>query len=103
MTWFIAGVQAVVGDNLMCDAITQPSLLKTSLLHYRSNSHTNKSWSYIFFKRDRLLAINGWDEKFIGWGGEDRDIIERYLIDAQFLARFPEFIYLHLPHPPNQH
>ncbi len=56
-----------------------------------------------FFKRDCLLEINGWDEKFIGWGGEDQDIIERYLIGGRFLARFPELVYLHLPHPPNQH
>lgn len=56
-----------------------------------------------FFQRDRLLEIGGWDEKFVGWGGEDQDIIERYLQDGRFLSRCPELVYLHLPHPPNQH
>jgi predicted glycosyltransferase involved in capsule biosynthesis len=55
------------------------------------------------FQRDRLLEIGGWDEKFVGWGGEDQDIIERYLQDGRFLSRCPELVYLHLPHPPNQH
>lgn len=56
-----------------------------------------------FFKRDRLLDIGGWDQTFVGWGGEDQDIIERYLQDGRFLARCPELVYLHLPHLPNKH
>lgn len=56
-----------------------------------------------FFKRDRLLEIGGYDEKFVGWGGQDQDIIERYLQDGRFLSRCPELVYLHLPHPPNEH
>jgi predicted glycosyltransferase involved in capsule biosynthesis len=50
------------------------------------------------FKRDRLLVINGWDETFIGWGAEDQDLIERYLIDTQSLCRCPDLVYLHLKH-----
>ncbi|MBF2067701.1 MAG: glycosyltransferase [Calothrix sp. C42_A2020_038] len=53
------------------------------------------------FERQRLLEIDGWDENFIGWGGEDQDIIERYLVDGRFLCRSPELVYLHLSHPPN--
>lgn len=49
-----------------------------------------------FLKCDRLLAIGGWDKTFVGWGGEDRDTIERYLQDGQFLSRFPKIVYLHL-------
>lgn len=55
-----------------------------------------------YFNRDRLQKIGGWDEKFIGWGGEDQDIIERYLQTGYHLCRCPELVYLHLPHPPNQ-
>lgn len=53
------------------------------------------------FERQRLLEIAGWDEKFIGWGGEDQDIIERYLESGRYLCRSPELVYLHLSHPPN--
>jgi predicted glycosyltransferase involved in capsule biosynthesis len=54
-----------------------------------------------FFERQRLLEIGGWDENFIGWGGEDQDIIERYLESGRYLCRSPELVYLHLSHPPN--
>lgn len=51
-----------------------------------------------FFRRDRLIEINGWDERFIGWGAEDQDIIERYLQADDTLCRCPELLYLHLFH-----
>jgi GT2 family glycosyltransferase len=54
------------------------------------------------FNRARLIEIGGWDEAFFGWGGEDQDIIERYLQDGRHLCRSPELVYLHLPHEPNQ-
>lgn len=54
-----------------------------------------------FFNQSRLIEIGGWDEAFVGWGGEDQDIIERYLQDGRYLCRSPELVYLHLPHEPN--
>jgi hypothetical protein len=54
-----------------------------------------------FFNRLRLLGIGGWDENFMGWGGEDQDIIERYLQPDYALCRCPELLYLHLLHPPD--
>lgn len=50
--------------------------------------------------RDRLLEIGGWDEAFVGWGGEDQDLIERYLKPEQGLCRCHELLYLHLNHSP---
>jgi hypothetical protein len=50
------------------------------------------------FERRRLQAIGGWDERFIGWGAEDQDAIERYLTPAQSICRVPELVYLHLQH-----
>jgi hypothetical protein len=50
-----------------------------------------------FFQRQRLEQIGGWDEQFIGWGGEDQDLIERY---HQTLCRCPDLVYLHLHHNP---
>ncbi|MEM6451450.1 MAG: galactosyltransferase-related protein [Cyanobacteria bacterium P01_D01_bin.105] len=58
------------------------------------------------FWRDRLQAIHGWDEAFIGWGAEDQDLIERYLADREngadrrSLCRCPDLTYLHLKHEP---
>ncbi len=52
------------------------------------------------FERDRLLALGGWDETFLGWGAEDQDLIERYLQAGLALSRCPELVYLHLHHGP---
>ncbi|WP_199336958.1 galactosyltransferase-related protein [Oscillatoria sp. FACHB-1407] len=56
-----------------------------------------------FFQRDRLLQIGGWDEAFVGWGGEDQDVIERYLERDCHLCRCPELVYLHLWHDRDPH
>lgn len=50
------------------------------------------------FWRDRLQAIQGWDETYIGWGAEDQDLTERYLADGRSLCRCPDLTYLHLNH-----
>lgn len=50
------------------------------------------------FQRQRLQAIGGWDEAFVGWGAEDQDLIERYLVGGYALCRCPELVYLHLWH-----
>lgn len=53
------------------------------------------------FQRQRLIEIGGWDETFIGWGGEDQEVIERYLESDRFLCRCPDLLYLHLSHSPD--
>ncbi len=53
------------------------------------------------FQSQRLIEIGGWDERFIGWGAEDQDIIERYLGEDRYFCRSPELIYIHLAHPPD--
>ncbi|MFK4259166.1 glycosyltransferase [Agrobacterium tumefaciens] len=50
------------------------------------------------FERQRLLAVGGWDENYVGWGAEDQDIIERYLSDGRTLVLSPDLIYYHLHH-----
>ena len=52
------------------------------------------------FWRQRLEAINGWDETFVGWGAEDQDLMERYLLTEVGLCRCHELTYLHLQHGP---
>ena len=53
------------------------------------------------FDRDRLEALGGWDEGFVGWGCEDQDMIERYVASGVSLVVSPDILYLHLAHPPD--
>jgi predicted glycosyltransferase involved in capsule biosynthesis len=51
-----------------------------------------------FFKKSIVDDLKGWDEKFVGWGGEDQDIIHRYLGKSRHLMISPDLVYLHLKH-----
>lgn len=51
-----------------------------------------------FFKKDVLEDVNGWDKSFVGWGGEDQDMIHRYLGTERHLLKSPDLVYLHLKH-----
>jgi glycosyltransferase involved in cell wall biosynthesis len=52
------------------------------------------------FWRDDLLAVNGFDEEFIGWGGEDSDIGTRvYHLGRQRKFVYGRAIVYHLDHP----
>lgn len=50
------------------------------------------------FKKETLLSIGGWDENYRGWGGEDQDIIDRYLMTDKKLCLLPDLLYYHLHH-----
>jgi len=54
------------------------------------------------FRTEELKKIGGWDENFVGWGGEDQDIIQRYCNLGYTLCRVPDLLYLHLHHNHNQ-
>jgi hypothetical protein len=53
------------------------------------------------FNRHRANEIGGWDEGFMGWGGEDQDMIERYLAAGSNLILCPDLVYIHLKHAPD--
>lgn len=54
------------------------------------------------FQTNYLVDIGGWDERFIGWGCEDQDILERYQDRTGFTpARSSDLLYLHYDHPPS--
>ena len=50
--------------------------------------------------REDFLAVNGFDENFVGWGNEDGDIRERLkLIGVKPLPIYEEAVVFHLFHP----
>lgn len=77
-----------------------PEDMQTAL--WKQLLHKERFGVVPLFNQSRLREIGGWDETFVGWGGEDQDIIERYLDGGRFLCRSPELVYLHLSHEPNQ-
>lgn len=50
--------------------------------------------------REEALAVNGFEERFVGWGGEDADFVTRLLHrgSAKRRLRFAGIVY-HLDHP----
>lgn len=51
-----------------------------------------------FLQNKRLREIGGWNERYIGWGGEDQDMLDRYISEEILLVRSEEFVYLHQHH-----
>lgn len=62
----------------------------TPLLSYYRTSGRNKYYAKgcnMAFWLEDMLAINGYDESFVGWGREDSDLIVRLLSKGCFLRR----------------
>lgn len=85
-------------ETVLAQASTGPEDRETALRKHLL--HGERFGVLPLFRRDRLLAIGGWDETFVGWGAEDQDLIERYLTPEQALCRCPDLLYLHLHHEP---
>lgn len=88
-------------DQSLAEATTAPEDQPTAL---RKHLLQGERFGVMpFFQCDRLRAIQGWDEGFIGWGAEDQDLLERYLGDTGYFCRSPQLVYLHLHHEAEAH
>lgn len=62
----------------------------TPLLSYYRTSGKNKYYAKgcnMAFWLEDMLAVNGYDESFVGWGREDSDLVVRLLSKGCFLRR----------------
>lgn len=87
-----ASISEVAASQIYTATENQPSAL------YKHLVNGERFGVVPAFKSEVLRRINGWDETFIGWGGEDQDIIERYLAEGHTLALCPDLVYFHLDH-----
>jgi hypothetical protein len=100
----------VMTDTSSVDINNLPNIIENTLI--APEDKPTALWKHLlkdekfgivpFFIRERLIEIHAWDETFIAWGGEDQDIIERYLEDNIYLCRSPQLVYLHLHHEENE-
>lgn len=65
---------------------------------YRAGPTTLQSWGSIICQRQDFESIGGYDEAFIGWGGEDDDLIGRLLMLGRRPAEFPASLIGEVPH-----
>lgn len=94
------------GYRLMCaQEVFNSDLSSMSVAHEDSASALQKHLSGAekfgvcpIFNREKLIGLGGWQEKFVGWGAEDQDIIERYCGNEIQIGRFPSILYVHLHH-----
>lgn len=59
------------------NALHLPIIARLLSSHYRKNRETALGCNMSFFRTD-FIAINGYDEFFEGWGGEDGDLGRRF-------------------------
>ncbi len=64
-----------------------PSLVKGNF--YRASPVTYQTWGSIICHRDDFLRAGGYDEVYVGWGGEDDDLIALLTRNGVRAAGFP--------------
>ncbi|MCC7309990.1 MAG: FkbM family methyltransferase [Sulfuritalea sp.] len=64
-----------------------PSLVKGNF--YRASPVTYQTWGSIICHRDDFLRAGGYDEVYVGWGGEDDDLIAMLTRSGVRAAGFP--------------
>ena len=56
---------------------------------YRAQPLTRQTWGSVICARADFLAIDGYDETYGGWGGEDDDLVGMLMLTGRQPAPFP--------------
>jgi len=65
---------------------------------YRPDPVTYQTWGSIICHREDFAAVGGYDEAYIGWGGEDDDLITALTLAGRRVAGFPAALLSEIPH-----
>ena len=66
--------------------------------YYRPEPVTPQTWGSIICHRADFAAIGGYDEAFMGWGGEDDDLYARLAMSGLRQATFPAALISEIAH-----
>ena len=65
---------------------------------YRAHPVTYQTWGSIICHRDDFVAVGGYDEAYVGWGGEDDDLIAALTLAGRQAAGFSAALLSEIPH-----
>lgn len=65
---------------------------------YRPHPVTSQTWGSIICHRDDFAAVGGYDEAYVGWGGEDDDLIAFLALAGRQAVGFPAALLSEIPH-----
>jgi hypothetical protein len=65
---------------------------------FRPHPVTIQTWGSIICHRDDFAAVGGYDEAYVGWGGEDDDLIAVLALAGRQAAGFPAALLSEIPH-----
>lgn len=69
---------------------------------YRANPVTSQTWGSIICHRDDFAAVGGYDEAYVGWGGEDDDLIAMLILAGKRIAGFAPQLLAEISHTEEQ-
>lgn len=65
---------------------------------YRAQPVTVQTWGSVICHREDFEAIDGYDEMYSGWGGEDDDLLARLSMLGRSCVGFPAALVGEIPH-----
>lgn len=65
---------------------------------YRPGPVTQQTWGSVICRREDFVAVGGYDEAIVGWGGEDDDLYARLVLAGVRPSAFPASLVSEIPH-----